>query len=88
MRNVVAHIAHANSEYHHPFLMERDVKRIGLIIVTTDRGLCGGLNGNLFRRALSQFQTWDEEGKELDLCVIGTKGIGFFSRIGGRTYLR
>ena len=83
MRNVVAHIAHANTEYHHPFLMERDVKRIGLIIVTTDRGLCGGLNGNLFRRALSQFQTWDEEGKELDLCVIGTKGIGFFSRIGG-----
>ncbi len=83
MRKVVAHIAHANTEYHHPFLMERDVKRIGLIIVTTDRGLCGGLNGNLFRRALSQFQTWDEEGKELDLCVIGTKGIGFFSRIGG-----
>ena len=83
MRKVVAHIAHANTEYHHPFLMERDVKRIGLIIVTTDRGLCGGLNGNLFRRALSHFQTWDEEGKELDLCVIGTKGIGFFSRIGG-----
>lgn len=83
MRNVIAHIAHANTEYHHPFLMERDVKRIGLIIVTTDRGLCGGLNGNLFRRALSQFQTWDEEGKELDLCVIGTKGLGFFSRIGG-----
>ncbi|MCZ6773519.1 MAG: F0F1 ATP synthase subunit gamma [Proteobacteria bacterium] len=83
MRKVVAHIAHANTEYHHPFLMKRDVKRIGLIIVTTDRGLCGGLNGNLFRRALSQFQIWDEEGKELDLCVIGTKGIGFFSRIGG-----
>ncbi len=84
MRNVVAHIAHANSEYKHPFLIERDVKRIGAIVVTTDRGLCGGLNGNLFRQALRQFQTWEGEGKQLDLAVIGTKGVGFFSRIGGR----
>lgn len=83
MRNVVAHIAHANTEYHHPFLIERDVKRIGVILVTTDRGLCGGLNGNLFRQALRQFQEWEEAGKELDLCIIGNKGIGFFSRIGG-----
>ena len=50
MRNVVAHMAHANSEYKHPYLLQRDVKRIGAIVVTTDRGLCGGLNGNLFRR--------------------------------------
>ncbi len=84
MRNVVAHIAHANSEYKHPFLLQRDVKRIGAIVVTTDRGLCGGLNGNLFRQALRQFQQWEGEGKELDLAVIGTKGVGFFSRIGGR----
>ncbi len=84
MRNVVAHIAHANSEYKHPFLIERDVRRIGAIVVTTDRGLCGGLNGNLFRQALRQFQTWEGEGKQLDLAVIGTKGVGFFSRIGGR----
>ena len=84
MRNVVAHIAHANSEYKHPFLLQRDVKRIGAIVVTTDRGLCGGLNGNLFRQALRQFQKWEGEGKELDLAVIGTKGVGFFSRIGGR----
>ena len=84
MRQVVAHIARANSEYKHPFLVERDVKRIGLIVVTTDRGLCGGLNGNLFRQALRQFQRWEQEGKELDLGVIGNKGIGFFSRVGGR----
>lgn len=84
MRQVVAHIAHANTEYRHPFLIERESKRIGLILVTTDRGLCGGLNGNLFRQALRQFQQWDKEGQELDLCVIGNKGIGFFSRIGGR----
>jgi F-type H+-transporting ATPase subunit gamma len=83
MRNVVAHMAHANSEYKHPFLLRRDVKRIGLIMVTTDRGLCGGLNGNLFRQGIRQFQKWQEEGKELDFCVIGNKGIGFFSRIGG-----
>ncbi len=84
MRNVVAHMAHANSEYKHPYLLQRDVKRIGAIVVTTDRGLCGGLNGNLFRQALRQFQKWEGEGKELDLAVIGTKGVGFFSRIGGR----
>ena len=84
MRNVVAHMAHANSEYKHPYLLQRDVKRIGAIVVTTDRGLCGGLNGNLFRQALRQFQKWEGEGKELDLAVIGTKGVGFFSRVGGR----
>ncbi|MGR8919795.1 MAG: F0F1 ATP synthase subunit gamma [Gammaproteobacteria bacterium] len=82
MRKVVAHIAHANAEYQHPFLIEREVKRVGLIIVTTDRGLCGGLNGNLFRQALKSFQDWEGEGKELELAVIGTKGIGFFQRIG------
>ena len=84
MRNVVAHIAHASSEYKHPFLIQREVKRIGAIVVTTDRGLCGGLNGNLFRQALRQFQKWESAGKELDLAVVGTKGVGFFSRIGGR----
>lgn len=84
MRQVVAHVAHANSEYKHPYLSQRDVKRVGVILVTTDRGLCGGLNGNLFRQALRQFQKWEQEGKELDLCIIGGKGVGFFSRIGGR----
>ncbi len=84
MRQVVAHIAHANSEYKHPFLIQREVKRIGAIIVTSDRGLCGGLNGNLFRQALRQFQKWEGEGAELELCVIGGKGVGFFSRIGGK----
>lgn len=83
MRNVVAHIAHANAEYQHPFLIERETKRVGVILVSTDRGLCGGLNGNLFRQALKQFQAWEGEGKELDLAIIGTKGVGFFSRIGG-----
>ncbi len=83
MRNVVANVAHANTEYVHPYLIERDVKRIGVILVTTDRGLCGGLNGNLFRNALRHFKAWEDEGKELDLCVIGNKGFSFFNRIGG-----
>ena len=83
MRNVVAHVANANTEYKHPFLVSREqVKRIGVIVVTSDRGLCGGLNGNLFRNALRQFKNWEDEGKELDLCVIGNKGISFFGRIG------
>lgn len=84
MRQVVSHIANAQSEYRHPFLEKRDVKRIGLIIVSSDRGLCGGLNGNLFRQALRNFQEWEKGGKELDLCVIGNKGTSFFSRIGGQ----
>ena len=84
MRQVVSHIAHAKSEYRHPFLENRDEKRIGLIIVSSDRGLCGGLNGNLFRQALRNFQKWELEGKELDLCLIGNKGTSFFSRIGGK----
>ena len=84
MRQVVSHIAHAKSEYRHPFLESRDEKRIGLIIVSSDRGLCGGLNGNLFRQALRNFQKWELEGKELDLCLIGNKGTSFFSRIGGK----
>jgi|TARA_Y100000994_G_scaffold176619_1_gene145746 F-type H+-transporting ATPase subunit gamma len=83
MRNVVAHVANANTEYKHPYLLERDeVRRIGVIVVTTDRGLCGGLNGNLFRNALRRFKEWEDEGKELDLCVIGNKGLSFFGRIG------
>ncbi|MGB0637287.1 MAG: F0F1 ATP synthase subunit gamma [Gammaproteobacteria bacterium] len=84
MRQVVSHIAHAKSEYRHPFLENRDEKRIGLIIVSSDRGLCGGLNGNLFRQALRNFQKWEDEGKELHLCLIGNKGTSFFSRIGGK----
>lgn len=85
IRNVVAHLGHANPEYHHPFLIPRDeVKTIGIILVSTDRGLCGGLNSNLFRTTLRQMKAWEESGKELRMCVIGQKGVGFFSRIGAK----
>ncbi len=82
--DVVKHIARANSEYHHPFMNQRETKRVGLIVVTSDRGLCGGLNANLLRETLAIMRPWHTEGKELDLCVIGRKGQAFFKRVGGR----
>lgn len=80
---VVEHLARANSEYRHPFMDEREIKRVGVIVVTTDRGLCGGLNANLFRETINQFKLWQKEGKQIDLCVIGRKGQAFFRRVGG-----
>jgi len=83
IRNVAAHISHANPEYRHPFLVPRDtVKRVGLIIITTDKGLCGALNTNLLRMALNQYKAWQAEGEEVDVCCIGNKGFGFMQRLG------
>jgi F-type H+-transporting ATPase subunit gamma len=83
IRNVAAHISHANPEYRHPFLTPRDtVKRIGIIVVTTDKGLCGALNTNLLRLALAQYKQWQSEGEEIDVCCIGGKGLGFMQRLG------
>ena len=83
IRNVAAHISHANPEYRHPFLVERDtVKRVGIIVVTTDKGLCGALNTNVLRMALAQYKQWQEEGEEIDVCCIGAKGLGFMQRLG------
>src|SRR5258706_5850521 len=83
IRNVAAHISHANPEYRHPFLVDRDsVKRVGLIVITTDKGLCGALNTNLLRMALTQYKAWQAEGEEIDVCAIGNKGFGFMQRLG------
>ena len=83
IRNVAAHISHANPEYRHPFLVSRDsVKRVGLIVITTDKGLCGALNTNLLRMVLNQYKTWQTEGEEVDVCCIGNKGFGFMQRLG------
>jgi len=83
IRNVAAHISHANPEYRHPFLVTRDtVKRVGLIVVTTDKGLCGALNTNLLRMVLNQYKQWQAEGEEIDVCCIGNKGFGFMQRLG------
>src|SRR6188508_992785 len=83
IRTVAAHISHANPEYRHPFLIARDtVKRVGIIVVTTDKGLCGALNTNLLRLVLNQYKTWQGEGEEIDVCCIGNKGLGFMQRLG------
>ena len=83
IRNVAAHISHANPEYRHPFLVERDtVKRVGIIVVTTDKGLCGALNTNVLRMVLNQYKDWQAQGEEIDVCCIGTKGLGFMQRLG------
>ena len=76
--DVVKHIARATSEYRHPFMLQREIKRIGIIVVTSDRGLCGGLNANLLRETLINMRAWHEQGREVDVCVIGRKGQAFF----------
>jgi F-type H+-transporting ATPase subunit gamma len=83
IRNVAAHISHANPEYRHPFLVDRDsVKRVGLIVVTTDKGLCGALNTNVLRMVLNQYKEWQAQGEEMEVCCLGNKGLGFMQRLG------
>ncbi|MBK8062698.1 MAG: F0F1 ATP synthase subunit gamma [Betaproteobacteria bacterium] len=83
IRNVAAHISHANPEYRHPFLVERDsVKKVGIIIITTDKGLCGGLNTNVQRMAMNRMKEWEAQGEKFEVCAIGNKGFGFMQRLG------
>jgi F-type H+-transporting ATPase subunit gamma len=83
IRNVAAHISHANPEFRHPFLVERDtVKGIGLIVITTDKGLCGALNTNLLRLVLGKYRDWTAQGETMEVCCIGGKGLGFMQRLG------
>lgn len=81
---IIRHLAHAKPEYTHPFMQERAVKRIGVILVSSDRGLCGGLNSNLFRMALRQFRAWSDGNVEFEVGVIGQKGVSFFNGIGAK----
>ena len=82
MRQVIGHLAQANSEYRHPYLVEReDVKRVGYIIISSDRGLAGGLNNNMFRKLLVEFRGWQEKGVEIDVVTIGQKASVFFRRL-------
>ncbi|HRD49445.1 MAG: F0F1 ATP synthase subunit gamma [Candidatus Competibacter sp.] len=83
IRNVISHLAHAHTEYRSPGLIEREVKRVGLIVISTDRGLCGGLNTNLFKATIAAMQKWRGQGVEVDLCTIGTKAFQFFRRLKG-----
>ncbi len=82
IRNVISHLALAHPEYKHPFLIDREVKRVGFVVISSDRGLCGGLNINLFKLAMKAMSEWEEKGVEVDLCLIGGKAESFFKRIG------
>ncbi|RAN75340.1 F0F1 ATP synthase subunit gamma [Bacillus sp. SRB_336] len=84
MRKVIAHVAQASTDFSHPFLVQRDnVARVGYIVVSTDRGLCGGLNSNLFRRLLPAIGEWQKQGVQVDVVAIGQKAVAFFRRIKG-----
>ncbi len=83
MLAMVGHIAKANTEYRHPFLVEREVKRVAYVVVSTDRGLCGGLNNNLFRRVLAEVREWQAKRVQVGVYVIGSKGAQFFRRLSG-----
>ncbi len=82
IRNVIAHASAAHTEYTHPFLMEREVSRVGYVVVSTDRGLCGGLNANMLRALIADIDGWRAKGVEQDFCVIGKKGAMFLKRFG------
>lgn len=81
IRTVIGHLMQARPDYRHPFMQEREAKRVGFIIVSTDRGLCGGLNANLFRRTLREMRAWQEKGVEIEVCLVGKKAAQFFRRL-------
>ena len=83
IRAVIGHLSQAHPEYRHPYLQEKEsVKRVGLIVISSDRGLCGGLNTNLFKATVTAIREWRDKGVEVDLCLIGQKGISFLKRLG------
>jgi F-type H+-transporting ATPase subunit gamma len=83
IRGVVQHLAKANPEYRHLYMQEREVKRVGFIVVATDRGLCGGLNVNAFKAAVSKMKAFHDQNIEVDICALGSKAITFFRNFGG-----
>jgi len=84
IRRVIGHLGAANPEYRHPYLIEREVRRVGFIVISTDRGLCGGLNVNLFKKVIGEIGSWREKDVEVDLALVGQKAVQFFRRLGGR----
>lgn len=83
MRKVIGHVAQGSLEYKHPYLEVREAKRVGYIVVSTDRGLCGGLNVNLFKKVMADMKNWKEQGAEFDFCPIGARSVQFFKSFGG-----
>ncbi|KAE9527521.1 MULTISPECIES: F0F1 ATP synthase subunit gamma [Testudinibacter] len=82
IRNVISHVSKGNIEYRHPFLVEREIKKVGFLVISTDRGLCGGLNVNLFKTALSEFKQWKDKQVNVEIALLGSKAIGFFHSLG------
>lgn len=83
MRKVISHVAQGNLEYRHPYLEDREVKRVGYIVISTDRGLCGGLNTNEFKAVSNAVKEWQDKGVEVDFAALGAKACAFFNRFGG-----
>jgi F-type H+-transporting ATPase subunit gamma len=81
IRTVIGHLNEANPDYKHPFLQKREVRRVGYIVVSTDRGLCGSLNVNAFRAMLGELKKWSDKGTEVDLCLVGSKAMSYFRRL-------
>ena len=84
IRQVVANVASSNSEYRHTYFAKREVKRVGVIVISTDRGLCGGLNSNLFRMLIQNMRRWQAANVEFEVCTVGRKALQFFQRVGGK----
>ena len=82
IRTVIGHLNQANPDYKHPFLVEREAKNVGIIVVSSDRGLCGALNTNVFKSTLMLMREWQGKGAEVSLCLLGSKGLAFFRRLG------
>ncbi len=83
IREVIGHIANANSEYRHAYMFDREVKRVGMIVVSSDRGLCGGLNINVFKKIIQASKQYTDQGIEVDYCLLGKKAVAFFKSVGG-----
>jgi F-type H+-transporting ATPase subunit gamma len=83
IRRVISHLSHANPDARHPFMQEREVRRVGFIVISTDRGLCGGLNANLFRKVIADIGEWKGKDVEVDMVLVGAKAVQFFRRMGG-----
>ncbi|MGF1698335.1 F0F1 ATP synthase subunit gamma [Vibrio kyushuensis] len=82
IRKVIGHVAHGTLEYKHPYILEREAKRVGYIVISSDRGLCGGLNINMFKHAIAEMNDWSEKGVDVELAVIGSKATSYFNSIG------
>ncbi|HEY6484214.1 MAG TPA: F0F1 ATP synthase subunit gamma [Steroidobacteraceae bacterium] len=82
MRDTIGHLTEANPDFHHPFLVTREPKAIGIIVISTDRGLAGGLNANVFKQTIYLMRDWQQKDVKTSLCIVGTKGLTFFRRLG------